>query len=79
MGRMNKADILLDQINALNKELSKHQERCKHPTRHLEYTLKGSSGNYDPSNDCYWTVFHCGLCQKRWTEKGQDDLRGTRK
>jgi len=75
---MTKAERLLLEIGALQTQLARHQSRCKHPTRHLRYKLDGSTGNYDPTQDRYWTDFHCRLCQKKWTTGGQRDLRGIR-
>lgn len=42
------------------------QSTCKHPAVTKKY--QGSSGNYDPSADCYWIEFKCPDCGKRWME-----------
>jgi hypothetical protein len=38
---------------------------CQHPTPTFQY--KGSSGNYDPSDNSYWMEWHCPDCGKKWT------------
>lgn len=47
-------------------ELSDHQEFCTHSD--VTKQSGGSTGNYDPSADCYWVDYHCNICDKRWTE-----------
>lgn len=42
------------------------QEECTHPS--LSKIAKGSSGNYDPSNDCWWYECKCPDCGKYWHE-----------
>lgn len=49
----------------LSEELYELQSICTHPTVTKQY--RGSSGNYDPSNDGYWINWHCPDCDKRWT------------
>lgn len=78
MTRETKAARLEREIDRLYVELRKHQERCKHPVRHRFYILRGSSGNYDPSNDGYWTAYECRLCRKKWIVSDQRNLVGTR-
>jgi hypothetical protein len=46
--------------------LQRIQNKCKHPSAIKVYG--GDTGNYDPSNDCYWTDFHCPDCNKKWRE-----------
>lgn len=53
---------LKKQITKLNAEISEIQAVTK---KH-----GASTGNYDPSADCYWTEFTCNLCEKQWTEDG---------
>lgn len=42
------------------------QAECSHPIAALTETKGANTGNYDPSSDCYWTDYHCGLCDKGW-------------
>lgn len=73
--RQTKAQRLTAEIASLYEQLVAHQDRCKHPDRHLSHVLRGNSG-YD--GDTYWTNFKCSLCKKRWAVDGQDRPRGTR-
>lgn len=75
---MTKAERLIEGIRVLSGELRKHQERCKHLERHRFYMLRGSTGNYDPTLNCYWTDYECRLCQKKWRVCDQRNLVGTR-
>ena len=67
---MTKAERLIGEIKKLQAELDKHQNRCKHPKKHVTKTHGASTGNYDPYEDRYWTDFNCSLCGKGWTEEG---------
>ena len=40
------------------------QTECLHPN--VKKTHKADTGNYDPSNDRYWTEYECPDCDKRW-------------
>lgn len=42
------------------------QEKCEHP--HATKVGRGSTGNYDPTQDCYWWEFKCPDCDKFWTK-----------
>lgn len=55
-------------LNWVEGELALLQSECAHPSVVKEH--KSNVGNYDPSNDCYWTVFDCPDCHKHWTEEG---------
>jgi hypothetical protein len=55
-------------LEALKQALEDIQSKCSH--LQVEKTHGGDTGNYDPSNDHYWTEFHCLVCDKRWTEDG---------
>lgn len=74
--RVSKATRLREQIDALQQELSRHQERCKHRWAHRTYKLRGNTGNFDPTQNCYWTEYSCALCLKRWDVDGQLNLVG---
>lgn len=67
---MNIIDEYLEQISELQKKIEAIQNRCLHPQQALEKKHGANTGNYDPSSDCYWTDFHCKLCQKKWVEDG---------
>ena len=74
-----KAERLLKEIDKLKHELRRHQVKCKHPDHHRWYTLRGSSGHYDPQEDSYWTEYFCNLCKHKWVQSNQFNLRGTRR
>ena len=65
---MNMIDDLKAQIKVLEAKIEQIQKECVHPMSARTHVSKGSSGNYDPTADCYWTEHTCNLCQKRWTE-----------
>ena len=58
-------------ITELHGKITELQETCRHDN--LTYKCGGSSGNYDPSADCYWIDWHCEDCGKRWTTD-QDNI-----
>lgn len=45
-------------------ELVKLQDLCAHESATIKY--RGSTGNYDPSDNCYWTEHKCPTCGKFW-------------
>lgn len=42
------------------------QAMCLHPNVSKKYD--GSTGNWDPNDDCYWIEFKCPDCGKKWIE-----------
>jgi hypothetical protein len=54
-----------NKINLLREQLGELQNLCKHPN--VEKKYGGDSGNYDPSQDCYWIDWNCPDCGSRWT------------
>jgi hypothetical protein len=42
------------------------QEECAHTG--VAKIPKANTGNYDPSEDCYWYECKCPVCDKFWTE-----------
>lgn len=48
------------------------QENCSHPKEALTFKYGSNTGNWDPHDDCYWTDYECGLCEKRWSEEGSN-------
>jgi hypothetical protein len=65
--RKYKAHRIRVQIQELQDELRKHQDRCKHAK--VEKTAGSNAGNWDPSDDWYWYDCFCPVCLKRWTEE----------
>lgn len=61
-----KANRIIREIDELQKELTKHQNRCKHPK--VEESHGGNMGNYDPYADSCWTDYKCLTCLKTWRE-----------
>jgi len=43
-------------------------ESCDHENAMKKHF--SNTGNYDPSNDCYWTEFYCPYCGRKWTVDG---------
>lgn len=56
-------------INTEIKKLQLQKLNIQKNCKHLNHTEKhgGDTGNYDPSQDCYWTNFECLDCGKMWT------------
>jgi hypothetical protein len=65
---MNTIKLIKDQIAMLQGQIEKIQSECSHPKSALRVKPGANTGNYDPTADCYWTDYECGLCEKRWTE-----------
>ncbi len=61
-------EALYKKIVTLKLKLAQLQEECEHAF--VEKKHHSNTGNYDPSADCYWTVFTCPDCVKVWTEDG---------
>ena len=55
---------LQDKIKKLRDELNTLQSVCLHTNATKKY--RGNTGNYDPSENCYWIDFYCPDCDKRW-------------
>lgn len=49
----------------LYNDLMDLQRLCQHPD--ATHKNKADTGNYDPSNDQYWTEHVCPDCGKHWT------------
>lgn len=62
-------------ISELESSLRNIQENCDHPQRYLNKENKSNTGNYDPSEDSYWSEYHCEACDKRWSGE-QNERRG---
>jgi hypothetical protein len=57
-------------IDSARDRIRQIQSECVHPSETLVKTHHSDTGNYDPSHDCYWTTFHCQICDKSWHEDG---------
>jgi hypothetical protein len=57
-------------IGRLNAELQTIQATCSHPPATVRYKYDANTGNWDHSDDSYWTNIYCGTCGKYWTENG---------
>ena len=58
------------EIEERQAKIRRIQNDCNHPEDCVTKKHGGSTGNYDPYDDRYWTDFHCSLCDKRWTMDG---------
>lgn len=67
---MSIVDTLYNDISILQNKIKDIQDNCSHPEGAVTKEYGSNTGNYDPSSDCYWTNFVCGLCSKRWQEEG---------
>ncbi len=68
MKKIEKIESLRKEIDKIYKRIHRLQESCKH--KHVTKKHGSNTGNYDPTQDCYWTDFTCLDCDKRWTEDG---------
>ncbi len=57
---------LYNQLDKLHQQIVAYQLKCKH--QGVIKIPKGSTGNYDPTDDRYWYECRCGDCNKFWTE-----------
>jgi hypothetical protein len=53
-----------EKINDLYSKIDEIQEKCIH--EHKNVIDKSDTGNYDPSEDIYWSEFKCLDCGKSW-------------
>jgi hypothetical protein len=58
-------DRIKKEFGYLNAAYEDLKERCKHPF--VRVTDRGDTGNYDPSQNRYWSEHYCPDCDKRWT------------
>lgn len=54
-----------EKIQKLYEELKHLQSNCPHTNHTKKY--RGSTGNYDPHDDCYWIEYHCQDCDNKWS------------
>jgi hypothetical protein len=67
---LKKISAIRTEISMLEAEILAIQTLCPHPKEHLEKRHEADTGNYDRTQDGYWTHFHCKNCDKRWTKEG---------
>lgn len=57
---------IYENIASLQNKLKLIQTNCPHPNKQTEN--KADTGNYDPSDNCYWKEHFCPDCDKKWVE-----------
>lgn len=79
---LRKINSLDESIAWCQKEKKRLQDECPHNTErvrfgvsdrypsYVEITHMSDTGNYDPSEDMYWTNCKCSLCNAVWTVEG---------
>lgn len=60
---------LKDSISILQSKIEAKQNKCKHPKKTLTEKTGSDVGNWDRSADSWWIDYHCGVCDKKWTEE----------
>ena len=53
-------------------------KQCEHPHNQLKFKIGADTGNYDPSEDCYWidvTCKKCGMFESFDSHEDSDDYR----
>ena len=68
---------LYNEIAKSREKLAKIQNSCPHPEKDCTHEFGANTGNWSPSDDCYWTNYKCYRCGKVWTADGSIS-RGTR-
>ena len=63
----NKATIIREKINELNKELKEIQDKCKH--KRATYIHMNTYDEYERRNSSAWREWSCPTCLKFWVEK----------
>jgi hypothetical protein len=61
-----------DDLISARKKLEYRELNLQNECQHIAVvkTHKANTGNYSPSDDCYWTEFSCPDCGKRWQQEG---------
>ena len=66
INKLTKAQKIKAKIDKLHEALKVVQDtECSHTN--LSIISDSSTGNYDPSADCYWYDLRCPDCLKHWT------------
>lgn len=60
----NMAATIAEHQTLLSKRLARLQDECPHATP--TYANRGSTGNWDPQDNAYWTEWDCPDCGKKW-------------
>lgn len=73
----NKLQKLINKREKINKQIEEYKKLCPHVN--LKGVYRANTGNYDPSDDCYWVELSCPDCGSFWTEdqKAQTKIRTT--
>jgi hypothetical protein len=66
--RLQRIEIYNRGIATLETEIMLEQLECKHKNATKEHG--SNTGNYDPMEDSYWTIFRCPDCLKVWRVDG---------
>jgi ribosomal protein L33 len=69
---MSRIDELEKVIKDARTEIEDIRNECSHPVSCVTKEYWGSSGNYDPDDNCYKIHLECSLCGKRWTFTAND-------
>ncbi len=67
---MNRIEEIKTEISKLQTELVAIQAACPHPPLVVRYKYCSNTGNFDRSDDCFWTELRCGLCGLYWNLEG---------
>ncbi len=67
---MNNVKELKIEKQKLQDCIDRIQKACSHPEDCVTKKHHGDTGNWDPSDDSYWTTFDCDLCEKHWMLDG---------
>lgn len=63
----NKKTKIINKIDYWANQYRELQSECTH--EYKESIYKSDTGNYDPSEDCYWMEHACPDCGKKWREE----------
>lgn len=77
---MSRIEELRKIVSDAQAEIALIQSECVHPVSCVTKQYDGNTGNYDPSDNCYWINLHCELCEKKWSvyDNDKDDDSGYR-
>lgn len=65
MNQLQLIDAEIEKLQAMRKAI---QDECCHPK--LCLTIQNHSGGDEWSRqEYYWRSYHCGLCDKRWSDE----------
>ena len=51
---------LKKELDSINDEISNRRKTCTHDR--IVYQLGANTGNYSPTDDCYWVTINCMDC-----------------